>query len=75
MGKKTAHSLTDWLEIVEVDVVDRTMISTNLQEGRDLSAFEGCHYVSDNSGPFAYFTREVDAYRFRLDYINRKMNP
>jgi len=31
--------------------------------------------VSDTIGIIAYFEKEVDAYRFRLDYINRKLNP
>lgn len=31
--------------------------------------------VADDGGIVAYFRDEVDACRFRLDYINRKMNP
>jgi hypothetical protein len=31
--------------------------------------------VDDEGGIVAYFRDETDAYRFRLDYINRKMNP
>lgn len=30
---------------------------------------------TDDDGVIAYFFRESDAYRFRLDYINRKLNP
>lgn len=28
-----------------------------------------------DDGIIAYFYNEVDAYRFRLDYINRQLNP
>lgn len=31
--------------------------------------------VCNDDGIFAYFGTEVDALRFRLDYINRKLNP
>lgn len=31
--------------------------------------------AADNDGIIAYFLDEVDAYRFRLDYINRQLNP
>lgn len=31
--------------------------------------------VSNEEGIIAYFGKEVDALRFRLDYINRKLNP
>lgn len=31
--------------------------------------------VSNSDGIIAYFGNEVDACRFRLDYINRKLNP
>lgn len=31
--------------------------------------------VSNTDGIIAYFGSEVDAFRFRLDYINRVLNP
>ena len=31
--------------------------------------------VCDESGVIAYFNRSVDAFRFRLDLINRRLNP
>ena len=31
--------------------------------------------VCNDNGIIAYFGKEVDAYRFRLDYINRILNP
>lgn len=31
--------------------------------------------VVNDEGIIAYFGDEMDALRFRLDYINRKMNP
>ncbi len=30
---------------------------------------------NDDEGIVAYFFREVDAFRFRLDMINRELNP
>jgi hypothetical protein len=30
---------------------------------------------TDDDGLIAYFLRKNDAYRFRLDYINRLLNP
>lgn len=36
---------------------------------------EGWCAVSNEEGIIAYFGNEVDAFRFRLDYINRKLNP
>ena len=30
---------------------------------------------TDDDGIISYFMRESDAYRFRLDYINRQLNP
>jgi hypothetical protein len=31
--------------------------------------------TEEDGGIIAYFQYEVDAFRFRLDYINRKINP
>ena len=31
--------------------------------------------VSNDDGIIAYFGNSTDAWRFRLDYINRKLNP
>jgi len=44
---------------------------------RDNECPEGWYGVSvdDEGGIIAYFRDEVDAYRYRLDYINRKLNP
>ena len=30
---------------------------------------------TEDDGIISYFMRESDAYRFRLDYINRQLNP
>lgn len=36
---------------------------------------KGWYAVTNDDGIIAYFGREADAFRFRLDYINRKLNP
>lgn len=36
---------------------------------------EGWWAVANTNGIVAYFFRETDACRFRLDYINRLLNP
>lgn len=36
---------------------------------------EDWYAVSDTDGIIAYFADETDACRFRLDYINRILNP
>jgi hypothetical protein len=61
-------SLEQWLE--DVDVLPPGMWDNT--EGP-----VGWHAVMTESdgGIIAYFSNEVDAYRFRLDYINRKLNP
>lgn len=36
---------------------------------------EGWYAVSNDDGIKAYFGEEVDAYRWRLDMINKELNP
>lgn len=61
-----ARDLNDWLEAVQV-------ISPHMWENE--TGPVGWFAVSNDDGIIAYFGQEVDAFRFRLDYINRKMNP
>lgn len=35
----------------------------------------GWYAVCNEEGIIAYFEDETDAFRFRLDYINRRLNP
>jgi hypothetical protein len=35
----------------------------------------GWHAVCSDDGIIAYFSSGVDAFRFRLDYINRQLTP
>lgn len=58
--------LFDWLE--EVSVLSPGVWENN--EGpKDWWA------VANDDGIIAYFGNETDALRFRLDYINRQLNP
>lgn len=59
-------SLESWLE--SVSVIDPAQWEND--EGP-----KGWFAVSNDEGIIAYFGSEVDAFRFRLDYINRKLNP
>lgn len=61
-----ARNLDEWLEAVSVH-----------EPCDGVNGPWGWHGVSDDDdgGFIAYFRNEVDAFRFRLDYINRKMNP
>ena len=36
---------------------------------------EGWYAVTNTDGIVAYFATEADAYRWRLDMINRELNP
>ena len=60
-------SLDDWLEYVQVD-------APGMWEN-DKGPLEWYAVSDPDLGVIAYFAREVDAFRFRLDYINRQMNP
>ena len=72
MPEQPKMTLRDWLEEVTVDSVDNYHNETN---GGGLSAILGWWYVCDETGVNSYFSKESDALRFRLDYINRKLNP
>lgn len=59
-------SLEEWLEAV--DVLDPGMWEND-------TGPENWYAVANDDGIIAYFGEERDAYRFRLDYINRQLNP
>ena len=66
------QTLDYWLDNVTVSEVD-----TYHDEANDskLKGILGWFMVCDEDGVNAYFSTESAALRFRLDYINRKLNP
>lgn len=65
---RAAMTLDDWLDAVSVHAP--AMWENELGP-------VGWYAVSvdDEGGIVAYFRDSTDAYRFRLDYINRRLNP
>ncbi len=63
-------SLNQLLE--EVDVLHPGMWENEMSHNHLLSSW---YAVANHEGIIAYFGDEVDANRFRLDYINRILNP
>jgi len=53
----------------EISVMEPGLWENNISDELDWWA------VSSDLGIIAYFGSEVDAFRFRLDYINRILNP
>lgn len=64
------RSLDDLLDAIQVEE-----INSELAIEMDNRAMLGWWLVTRESGVIAYFTVEADAFRFRLDYINRILNP
>lgn len=64
--RQAPQSLDDWLEAVQVH-------DPGMWENED--GPKGWWAVSNEDGIIAYFGDEVSAFRFRIDYINRKINP
>lgn len=66
LDRQSSYTITDWLEAVQV-------MAPGMWENdcgpKDWFA------VCNDEGIIAYFGDETDAFRFRLDYINRQMNP
>lgn len=54
----------------EITVIPYDGFRTN-----ETSCIKGWWAVANTNGIVAYFFRESDACRFRLDYINRLLNP
>lgn len=67
-------SLDQWLDAVSVHGIDDYHNEVN---GGQLGGVLGWYGVStdDAGGIIAYFNNENDAFHYRLDYINRKLNP
>lgn len=59
--------LSEWLEAVQV-------MAPYMWENKN-GPVGWYAVVNDDDGIIAYFANEPDAFRFRLDYINRKLNP
>ena len=53
----------------EISVMEPGLWENNISDDLEWWA------VSSDLGIIAYFGSEVDAFRFRLDYINRILNP
>lgn len=68
------RNLDDWLEAVQVQEIDSYINEANRNGLRAVIGWYGVS-TDDDGGLIAYFRDETDAFRFRLDYINRKMNP
>lgn len=64
---RAVRGLDDWLEHVNVH-------SPGMWEN-DAGPLDWYAVSDDDLGIIAYFAAEVDAFRFRLDYINRQLNP
>jgi hypothetical protein len=64
---RAKYSLDRWLEAVQVD-------APGMWEN-DAGPKEWYAVSDEDVGIIAYFQEEVDAFRFRLDYINRQLNP
>ena len=61
--------LLEWLDAVSVMAPGMWM-----NEASDALP-KWCAVVDENDGIIAYFLNATEAFRFRLDYINRKLNP
>jgi hypothetical protein len=69
--KPTIDSLLeDWT----VDVIDDSEAPLLLEERKGLQGWHGVTNA-DSGSYIAYFEKETDAFRFRLDCINRILNP
>lgn len=63
MNKKSIDELLDDISVMPPEHLDQP------QSTKDW------HAVTTTDGIIAYFMRESDAFRFRLDYINGILNP
>lgn len=70
-ARSTNLKIDDLLEEYSVMEVDDMMNEAN--DGK-LTGIMGWWAVVDDNGAYAYFGKEEDAFRFRLDEINRRLN-
>jgi hypothetical protein len=68
-NKMTLDSMCDLISVGDVDD------HHNESNGGKLSGILGWCFVDDSERVIAYFANETDAFRFRLDLINQKLNP
>lgn len=73
--------LLDDISVIECDEMNIALsIAHDAENPNDIGGAHhphpaGWYGVCDEEGVIAYFQREVDAFRFRLDLINRRLNP
>ena len=67
------RDLDDWLEAAQVGDIPDTEEAQ--KPAVEYLAGWWSFSTDDDGGIIAYFRDEVDALNFRLQYINRKMNP
>ena len=60
-----------YLQEIQVQEIN----SIDFEDGHAGYYLDGWFAVVNEEGICAYFGNETDALRFRLDYINRKLNP
>ena len=71
--KKAKRDLDDWLDAINMS--ERGQHDEEIVGKWWPETFNWGVEVDDGAGVIALFADENDAARFRLDYINRKMNP
>jgi len=64
-------SLDDLLGVYSVGEVDADHIAAN---NGNIQGLLGWFWVCNDEGVYAYFSKESDAFRFRLAEINRRLN-
>ena len=62
-------NLEQWLEEIQVQEIDEDVAFIN-----DTLGIIGWFAVVNEEGIIAYFGKEKHAFKFRLDYINNKLN-
>jgi hypothetical protein len=73
-GRIDLDYLYDACEIITVDVSVEDLLGV-VEVWIDDTRIIEKYCVSGQEGPIAWFVKEIDANRFRLDYINRLLNP
>ena len=70
-NKKDLGYYLEEISVLEPGMWDNLFVDEN-DGGRQLKDW---YAVCNTKGIIAYFGNGTDAFRFRLDYINRKLNP
>lgn len=74
MPKAEKRTIDELLEDWSVDLIWDENNPDLLEKRKDLQGWHGVTN-SDSGSYIAYFEKETDAFRFRLDCINRILNP